>query len=44
MKTVIELHGIGKTFTDRTEPTVALTGIDLQVHAGEFIAIIGPSM
>ena len=40
---VIELQGIGKTFTDRDEPTVALTDINLVIEPGEFIAIIGPS-
>jgi putative ABC transport system ATP-binding protein len=40
---VIELRGIGKTFTDRDEPTVALEGVNLTIAAGEFIAIIGPS-
>jgi len=40
---VIELRGIGKTFTDRDEPTVALKNIDLTIKPGEFVAIIGPS-
>jgi putative ABC transport system ATP-binding protein len=40
---VIELRGIGKTFTDRDEPTVALASIDLVIEPGEFVAIIGPS-
>ncbi|HEY6736806.1 MAG TPA: ABC transporter ATP-binding protein [Candidatus Saccharimonadia bacterium] len=40
---VIELRGIGKTFTDRAEPTVALTNVNLTIAKGEFIAIIGPS-
>ncbi|MDB5179239.1 MAG: macrolide transporter ATP-binding protein [Patescibacteria group bacterium] len=40
---VIELKNIGKTFTDRDEPTVALTDINLTIKSGEFIAIIGPS-
>ncbi|HUD11604.1 MAG TPA: ABC transporter ATP-binding protein [Candidatus Saccharimonadia bacterium] len=40
---VIELKGIGKTFTDRDEPTVALSGVNLTISSGEFIAIIGPS-
>jgi putative ABC transport system ATP-binding protein len=40
---VIELKGVGKTFTDRAEPTVALQDINLTVGEGEFVAIIGPS-
>lgn len=40
---VIELKGIGKTFTDRAEPTHALHDINLTIAPGEFIAIIGPS-
>lgn len=40
---VIELRGLSKTFTDRAEPTVALTDINLVIKPGEFIAIIGPS-
>lgn len=40
---VIELKGIGVTFTDREEPTVALKNINLTIAPGEFVAIIGPS-
>jgi putative ABC transport system ATP-binding protein len=40
---VIELKGIGKTFTDRAEPTVALKNASLSIESGEFVAIIGPS-
>ena len=40
---VIELKNVGKTFTDRDEPTVALEDINLTIASGEFIAIIGPS-
>jgi putative ABC transport system ATP-binding protein len=40
---VIELRGIGKTFTDRDEPTVALQDVNLVIKPGEFLAIIGPS-
>jgi putative ABC transport system ATP-binding protein len=40
---VIELKSIGKTFTDRDEPTVALEDINLSIESGEFISIIGPS-
>jgi putative ABC transport system ATP-binding protein len=40
---VIELRNIGKTFTDRDEPTVALEDINLTITEGEFVSIIGPS-
>lgn len=40
---VIELRHIGKTFTDRAEPTVALVDINFAISTGEFVAIIGPS-
>jgi putative ABC transport system ATP-binding protein len=40
---VIELKAIGKTFTDRDEPTVALQDVNFSIAAGEFVAIIGPS-
>ena len=40
---VIELRHIGKTFTDRVEPTIALEDINFTIAGGEFVAIIGPS-
>jgi putative ABC transport system ATP-binding protein len=40
---VIQLSHIGKIFTDRDEPTVALQDINLTITQGEFVAIIGPS-
>jgi len=40
---VIELKNIGKTFTDRAEPTVALQDVNLAIAPGEFVSIIGPS-
>jgi NitT/TauT family transport system ATP-binding protein len=38
----VTIEGVGKTFRGRTL-TQALTGIDLTVAAGEFVAVIGPS-
>jgi putative ABC transport system ATP-binding protein len=40
---VIELKNIGMVFTDRAEPTLALSKINLTIAKGEFVAIIGPS-
>ncbi len=40
---VIELRNIGKAFTDRAEPTLALENINFTIAQGEFVAIIGPS-
>jgi putative ABC transport system ATP-binding protein len=40
---VIELKHIGMTFTDRADPTVVLSDINLTIAHGEFAAIIGPS-
>jgi NitT/TauT family transport system ATP-binding protein len=40
---IIELVGVGKTFTSRAGTTEALRAVSLSVEAGEFISIIGPS-
>ncbi len=39
----LELRGVSKTFRAREEWLAALEGIDLSVHAGEFVCLIGPS-
>ncbi len=39
----IELDGVGQDFFLRGDPLPVLRGVDLRVHAGEFVSIIGPS-
>lgn len=34
---------VGKVFPTKTGEVVALTGVDLEVAAGEFVSLIGPS-
>ena len=36
-------EGVAKTFLDHGRRTKALTGLDLEIGAGEFVSIIGPS-
>ncbi|MCF7844139.1 ABC transporter ATP-binding protein [Candidatus Gracilibacteria bacterium] len=43
MKTIIEVKGITKSFTDGLVVTQVLKGIDFAAHEGEFIAIMGRS-
>ena len=40
---LIEMRGIRKTYEMGKTEVHALRGIDLEVKAGEFIAIVGPS-
>ena len=40
---LIELRGVTKTFRNGEIATQVLHGIDLQIHAGEFVAIMGAS-
>ncbi len=39
----ISLKGVSKTYSGKTASTVALLPFDLDVAAGEFLAIVGPS-
>ena len=41
---VVLVSGVDKTFQrEGGSPTVALQGIDLEIHRGEFVSLIGPS-
>ncbi|MGQ0702438.1 MAG: ABC transporter ATP-binding protein [Gemmatimonadales bacterium] len=40
---LIEAHGVTKTYTLGRVKVPALRGVDLTIHAGEFVAIMGPS-
>ncbi|HYM32213.1 MAG TPA: ATP-binding cassette domain-containing protein, partial [Candidatus Cybelea sp.] len=39
----IDMRGIGLTFAAADTPVVALSDVNLQIHAGEFVSLIGPS-
>jgi NitT/TauT family transport system ATP-binding protein len=40
---VVSLRGIEKVFETTEAATTALSGIDLEIHGGEFVSLIGPS-
>jgi ABC-type glutathione transport system ATPase component len=40
---LIRLQGITKTYGEGTTAFQALKGVDLDIHAGDFVAIMGPS-
>jgi len=40
---VIKLRGVSKSFRDQGAAVPVLTGVDLDVAAGELVAIVGPS-
>lgn len=42
-KTMLELHGVTREFTQGSETIYALRETDFSVKAGEFVAVIGPS-
>lgn len=39
----IRLEGVRQVFRRGAEETVALDGVDLEIRAGEFLAVVGPS-
>ncbi len=43
MKPMLSIQGVGMTFATRRGPFVALRDIDLEVHRGEFVSLIGHS-
>ena len=42
-RALISLEGLSKVYKMGTEEVRALDGVDLEIHAGEFVAIMGPS-
>ncbi|OYX37535.1 hemin ABC transporter ATP-binding protein, partial [Candidatus Saccharibacteria bacterium 32-50-10] len=42
-KTMLELRGVTREFTQGSETIYALRETDFSVKAGEFVAVIGPS-
>jgi putative ABC transport system ATP-binding protein len=43
MASVIQARAVEKTYSDRGVPVRAVRGVNLDVKAGEFLAIVGPS-
>jgi putative ABC transport system ATP-binding protein len=43
MSTILQARGLAKTYASEGVEVLALRGVDLDVAAGEFVAIIGPS-
>jgi putative ABC transport system ATP-binding protein len=42
-KPLVSLENVDKVFQTKAGPFKALRGVDLQVEAGEFVAVVGPS-
>ncbi len=40
---IIRLRGVGKVYETGTQSVVGLTGVDLDIAAGDFLAVMGPS-
>ena len=43
MSALVELSGLGKVYSTRTGDVHALSGVDLSIRDGEFLAVVGPS-
>ncbi|MBP7263181.1 MAG: ATP-binding cassette domain-containing protein, partial [Spirochaetia bacterium] len=43
MASILKLDGIAKTYVKGQNQVRALAGIDLDIEAGEFLAVVGPS-
>jgi len=43
MTACIEIRGAGKTYASARGPVTALSGVDVEVHEGEFLSLLGPS-
>ena len=42
-ETVIQTRGLTKEFVRDEFHVVALNGVDIEIHKGEFVALMGPS-
>jgi NitT/TauT family transport system ATP-binding protein len=40
---VLRIEGVGKLFSGRGQPVVALEAVDLTIERGEFVTLVGPS-
>ena len=43
MSALVSCHGVAKRYLRGTQSVDVLTTVDLQIHAGDFIALMGPS-